>query len=109
QGEILNTRSKGSTALIDGLYLGLHEIKKSKKEKRALLLISDGGENSSRYTASELKNVVREADVMIYSIGILGRDATFGMMETLSEQTGGRFFSANGRNLPDIALKVGID
>ena len=70
--KILMTKSGGSTALIDALYLAIHEIGKSNKTKKALVLISDGGENNSRYTAAEIKNVVRETDVLIYTVAVGG-------------------------------------
>lgn len=115
ESQLLFSKSKGSTALLDAIYLGLHEMKKSKIPKKALLIISDGGDNHSRYTASEVRNIVRESDVLIYAIGVFHN---FGSPEELSgptllsniaEQTGGRAFAAGDRELPDIAAKIGID
>jgi ribosomal protein L34 len=63
-------RSKGRTALLDAVYLALHEMKKAKNPRKALLITSDGGDNSSRYTEGEIKNLVKEADVQVYAIGI---------------------------------------
>src|SRR5439155_12467248 len=88
--------AKGSTALLDAIYMGLHEIKKSKKNKKALLIISDGGDNHSRYTVGEVKNTVVEADVLIYAIGVFGGGMSAeeaggpGLLSHLAEQTGGR-------------------
>ena len=113
--EILMTRSGGSTALIDALYLALHEIQKSKKTKKALVLISDGGENNSRYTGAEIKNVVREADVLIYTVaiggGYSGADEQYGrgLMNHIAEMTGAHMYEAGAYDLPDIALKIGIE
>ena len=107
--------ARGSTALLDAIYMGLHEIKKSKKNKKALLIISDGGDNHSRYTLTEVQNLVRESDVLIYSIGVFGGFGTPeevggpGMLAHVSEQTGGRMFEANMMELPDIARKIGIE
>ncbi len=70
QNRLTFTQSKGRTALLDAVYLGLHTMKKGHNARKALLIISDGGDNSSRYTESEIKNLVREADVQIYAIGI---------------------------------------
>ena len=70
QNRLTFTQSKGRTALLDGVYLALHQMKKAHNPRKALLIISDGGDNSSRYTESEIKNLVREADVQIYAIGI---------------------------------------
>lgn len=120
QNKLTFTQSKGRTALLDGVYLGLHTAKKAKNARKALLIISDGGDNSSRYTESEVKNLVREADVQIYAIGIYengaGRGRTSeemagpGLLTEISEQTGGRAFQVDNLNeLPDIAAKIGIE
>src|SRR5205807_4145396 len=120
QNKLTFTQSKGRTALLDGIYLALHTMKKARNPRKALLLISDGGDNSSRYTESEIKNLVREADVQIYSIGIYepsgsrGRTAEElsgpGLLSELSEQTGGRHFAVeNLKELPDVAAKIGIE
>jgi len=98
----------------------MNEMKKAHNPRKAILVISDGGDNSSRYTQSEIKNLVREADVQIYAIGIFesmgGRSRTAeelsgpGLMTELAEQTGGRHFPVENINeLPDIAAKVGIE
>ena len=76
QSALTFTQSKGRTALLDSVYLAMHEMKKAHNPRKALLIISDGGDNSSRYTETEIKNRVREADVQIFAIGIfesLGR------------------------------------
>ncbi len=70
QNRLTFTQSKGRTALLDAIYLGLHEMKKAHNPRKALLVISDGGDNNSRYTEREIKNLVKEADVQIYAIGI---------------------------------------
>jgi len=110
--QLLFTHTRGSTALLDAVFLGLHEIKKSSKKRKALVVISDGGENNSRYTSTEIKNVVKESDVLIYSIGVfadpLYTDAG-GVLSNISEQTGGRMFRSRGNRLSDIARKISID
>jgi Ca-activated chloride channel homolog len=118
-GEIENqltfSKSKGSTALLDALMLAIHEMKKSKLDKKALLVISDGGDNHSRYTAAEVQEIVRESDVLIYSVGVFGGGSTPeeyggpGLLTAISEQTGGRMYPANANELPDIAHAIGID
>jgi Ca-activated chloride channel homolog len=109
------SRSRGSTSLLDAIYLALHEMKKSKMNKKALLIISDGGDNHSRYTVTEVNDVVRESDVLIYSIGVFGGGTTPeemggpALLSKISEQTGGRLFEANPAELPDIAKNIGIE
>ena len=70
QSALTFTQSRGRTALLDSVYLAMHEMKKAHNPRKALLIISDGGDNSSRYTETEIKNAVKEADVQIFAIGI---------------------------------------
>ena len=120
QNRLTFTQSKGRTALLDAVYLALHEMKKARNPRKALLILSDGGDNSSRYTESEIKNLVREADVQIYAIGIFepasGRGRTAeelsgpSLLSEIAEQTGGRHYPVENLNdLPDIAAKIGIE
>ena len=120
QNRLTFTQSKGRTALLDAIYLGLHEMKKAKNPRKALLVISDGGDNNSRYTEQEIKNLVKEADVQIYAIGIYeamaarGRTpeeaAGEGLMTEIAEQTGGRQYPVDNLNeLPDVAAKIGVE
>jgi Ca-activated chloride channel homolog len=120
QNQLTFTQSKGRTALLDGVYLALSTMKKARNPRKALIVISDGGDNNSRYTVSEVKNLVREADVQIYGIGIYENGGNRGrtpeeltgpeMLSDLSEPTGGRHFVVeNLSELPDVAAKIGIE
>jgi VWFA-related protein len=112
QSKLAFSKSKGSTALLDAIYLSLHELRRSHKRKKALLVISDGGDNHSRYTAKEVENVVRESDVLIYAIGIFAGDGAAEnpwLLNRIAEQTGARMFEAASFELPDIAQKIGIE
>jgi Ca-activated chloride channel homolog len=107
--EVLLTKSGGSTALFDGLYLAINEMRRSKKTKKALVLISDGGENHSRYTQRELENLVKESDVLIYTVLIGGFDEDAGLMNRIAAMTGAHMYPAAGYDLPDIARKIAIE
>jgi len=120
QNRLTFIQSKGRTALLDGIYMAMNQMKKARNPRKAILLISDGGDNSSRYTESEVRNAVREADVQIYAIGIFepigGRSRTPeelagpGLLTELTEQTGGRHFAVdNLAELPDVAAKIGLE
>lgn len=120
QNRLTFTQSRGRTALLDGVYLALHTMKKATNPRKALIVISDGGDNSSRYTESEIKNLVKEADVQIYAIGIYEPMASRGrtpeelsgpgLLTDISEPTGGRHFIVeNLAELPDVAAKIGIE
>jgi VWFA-related protein len=119
QNQLTFAQSKGRTALLDAIVLALHEMKKSPKKRKALLIISDGGDNSSRYSEGEVRNFIREGDVLIYAVGVFegagarGRTveeaAGPGLLSDVAEQTGGRHFPADVNELPDIAAKIGIE
>ena len=64
-------QAAGKTALWDGVYLGLEQMQHSSRQKKAMIVISDGGDNHSRYTETELKRIVEELDVRLYAI-VLG-------------------------------------
>ena len=120
EDKLSNVESQGLTALLDAVSLGIVAMKKSKNPRKALLIISDGGDNNSRYTAAEIKDLVRQADVEIYSMGVFDRFPLSlltaaelsgpKLLSELSEQTGGRAFSASdSRGLPAIATRIGIE
>ncbi len=120
ENKLTSVESQGLTALLDAVYMGLHEMKKAKNPRKALLIISDGGDNNSRYTADQIKSLVREADVQIYSMGVFERFPYLGisdaelsgprLLSQISEQTGGRAFAAStDSNLPSIATRIGIE
>jgi len=119
QNHLTFAQSKGRTALLDAIFLAMHELKKSQKNRKALLIISDGGDNSSRYTEAEVRTLVREADVLIYAVGVFepygSRSRTPeeaggpGLLNDLCEQTGGRHLPADVNELPDIAAKIGVE
>jgi Ca-activated chloride channel family protein len=115
ESQLTFSKSKGSTALLDAILLALQEMKHSKKNKKALLIISDGGDNNSRYTPKEVNRVVSESDVLIYSIGVFGNGSTPeeaggpGLLTQISEKTGGRLFPCNAVELPNIAKMIGIE
>jgi VWFA-related protein len=120
QNRLTFTQSKGRTALLDAVYLALAEMKKAKNPRKAILVISDGGDNSSRYTENEVRNRVKEADVQIYAIGIYEPVAARGrtpeeasgqsLLTEIAEITGGRQYPVDNVNeLPDIAAKIGVE
>ncbi len=120
QNQLTFSESRGRTALLDALFMALHEIRKSDKKRKALLIVSDGGDNASRYTETELRNLVREADVLIYAIGIYESDFARGrtpeeangpsLLNDIAEQTGGRHLPVdNLAEMPDVAAKIGVE
>ncbi len=118
QNRLIFTPAKGMTAMYDSVYLGLEKLKEGNNPKKALLLITDGEDNRSRYTFSNVKDFVKEQDVQIYGIGIvdnfnsqLGSGHTGrAMVEELSDLTGGRaFFPDSVYDLEDICTKIAVE
>jgi Ca-activated chloride channel homolog len=118
ESEMLTVTAKGKTALFDAIYLGLKQMRNAGKKKRALLIISDGGDNSSRYSEKDIKRLVREADTQLYAVGIFEpveyRSRTpeelYGptALNEITALTGGRSFAVDNLDyLPDIAAKIG--
>lgn len=118
QSKLNFAEAKGRTSLLDAIYLGLHEMRKAKHSRKVLLVFSDGGDNHSRYSESDIKRAVRESDVQIYAVGIFepygsrGRTPEElsgpGLLTEIAEMTGGRQFPVeNPNDLPDIARKIG--
>ena len=117
QGKLVYVVPQGRTALLDAIYMGVNKMKDAHNSKKALLIISDGGDNRSRYTENEIKSMVKEADVQIYAIGIFTPNPTQpeeaagpALLGDVSEVTGGRLFTINNPNeLADVATKIGIE
>jgi Ca-activated chloride channel homolog len=105
--QMLYAKTGGRTAMLDAIYLGLSKMKNAQHPRRALIVISDGGDNSSRYTPNELLRAAREADVQIYTIGIGGADYDMGFLRKLTENTGGRMYEGYG--WADTAEKISIE
>ena len=120
QNRMMFTASKGRTALLDAVYLGLSQMRGAHNGKRALLIISDGGDNHSRYNENDVKSFLKEADCQLYAIGIFDpigiRSRTTeelegpSLLSEMTEMTGGRVFPVgNLGELPDIAAKIGME
>jgi Ca-activated chloride channel homolog len=120
EDRLITVKAGGKTALLDAIYLGLNEMKKGTTDRKALLVISDGGDNHSRYTERDVKKAVKEADVEIYAVGIFEPLASRGrtpeeaggpgLLADLAQVSGGRMFSVEDPNeLPDIMEKISVE
>lgn len=111
--------ARGQTALYDAAYLGVEKVKQGRHQKRAMLLISDGQDNSSRYTYGELRKLLKEANVQIYCIGIVemggGSGSSLDMqgqaiLEEISQVTGGKaFFPRSPAELEDAVTRIALE
>lgn len=117
QNKLLFMIPKGSTSLLDAIYMGVTRMKTAQYPKKALLIVSDGGDNHSRYTEHDVRSAVKEADVMIYAIGLYDRyfqteEERLGpeLLSDITELTGGRAFEVDNPNdLVDVAAKIGME
>lgn len=115
ENQLLFTQPKGRTALLDAIYMGLRKMKGAKYGKKALLIISDGGDNHSLYTKKDVKAAAKESDVMIYAIGTFDRyvptaEESRGpeLLSHLAAPTGGQAFSLDNEiSLPAVASHIG--
>ena len=94
----------GWTALNDAIYLAVQRMKPAKNSRRALFVLTDGGDNNSRYTETEIRRLVQESDVRVYSIGIFERSS---FLEKLGMDSGGRaYFAHRLEDLPRTIDKL---
>ncbi|HUF05312.1 MAG TPA: VWA domain-containing protein [Aridibacter sp.] len=109
---------KHNTALYDACYLGVERVTRGTHQKKALLIISDGQDNSSRYNSKEVRRLLKESDVVIYSVGIMdGRDASSmeGMqgqafLDELSGVTGGKsFYPSSAVEMDEIFERIALE
>jgi Ca-activated chloride channel homolog len=114
EARMVMLRPENRTALIDAMYLGVSKLRDAKYTRKALLVVSDGGDNRSRYTQGELTRAVRESEVQIYSVGIFDAYAPTveeqngpQLLHDLSDVTGGRLFVVRDvQDLSDIAQRI---
>ena len=120
QSKLTLAQPGGLTALFDAAQMALREMQKAKNPRKAIVIISDGGDNNSRYSAREIESLVREADVQVYAMGVFQSSILGGstkeeisgprLLSQLAEQTGGRAFTASDPNdLPNVAARIAIE
>jgi len=98
---------KGWTSLYDAIYLSMNRIKRATYSRKVLLVVSDGGDNNSRYTEREIKDLVKEADVRIFAISIFDRSPS---LEAIAEESGGRSYRVRKlEDLPGLAADIGAE
>ena len=111
-------QTKSNTALYDACYLGVERVQRGTHAKRALLLISDGQDNNSRYTFNELRRVLKESDIVLYAVGILGGSdvgSSLGMegqsiLDELAGVSGGKaFYPRSSAEMDDIFEQIALE
>jgi len=115
ENALVFTHPQGTTSLLDGVYLGLHEIKKAHTPRKALVIVSDGGDNDSRYTLHELDDLAAESDTEIFAIGIFQNPRTTeelngpALLANLANHSGGvNFIVHNIKDIRTAMTKIGV-
>jgi len=114
RGHLLFTKPKGSTSLIDAIVMAISHMRSARYQRKALVIISDGGDNRSRYTEKEVKSLIKEADVLVYSIGVFDtefrtKEERLGpeLLATISGLTGASAYTLdNPKHLPVVAEHI---
>ena len=117
EARLQTVRAGRRTALLDAIYYGVNKMKQARYDRKAILIVSDGGDNRSRYTENEVRNLVRESDVEMFSIGIFDAYAATTeerngplLLHDLSEETGGQLFRVDDiSDMTDIATKISAE
>jgi len=114
-GRLAQAQAEGHTALLDGMYLGLQQMKKARHLRKALLVVSDGGDNHSRFSARDVRSLALESDADVYAIESRRASSMWvpeqnGLLDGLAEQTGGRDYLVDDlREAAQAAEKIGLE
>ncbi len=109
---------KSQTALYDAVYLGIERVTRGSHQKRAMLIISDGQDNSSRYNFSEVRRLMKESDVVTYAVGILDRGDMTGalgmqgqaFLDEITSVTGGKaFYPSSDVEMDEIFERIALE
>jgi len=112
---LVTSQARGRTSLLDAIYMGIRKMKDARYSRRALLILSDGGDNHSRYTERDVTNAVKEADVVIYAVGTYDRyvstqEELLGpeLLQSVSSVTGGQAYTlTNEAEMPVVTRSIG--
>lgn len=121
QSKLAAMQAKGNTALADAIYLSLLKLHTAKYERKAIVVISDGGDNASRNSLRHVKNLAREADAQVYAIDVCDAPSVlftkkleerFGRqwLTQVSEVSGGRTIAVDdARKIPEAAAQISLE
>jgi Ca-activated chloride channel family protein len=121
QSKIAAIEAKGNTALADAIYLSLLKLHSAKYQRRALVVISDGGDNASRNSLRKVKDLAKEADAQVYAIDVCDAPSVlftkkleerFGRqwLSHVSEVSGGRTIAVDDANkIPEAAAQISLE
>ncbi len=108
-GSLSNIKTGGNTALYDAVYLGIDRVSRGSHNKKAIIIISDGMDNNSRYSFSEMRRFMKEADVIIYAVGIGVEYEGYPVLRQLAEATGGKAFYGTDGSLDELFERIALE
>lgn len=116
ENDLVTVHSKGRTSLLDAIYMGLRKLRNGRYSRRALLILSDGGDNHSRYTEHDVKSAIRESDVLVYAVGtydhyVNSQEELLGpeLLQSITGLTGGQTFTLTNENeMPKVTRAIGV-
>jgi Ca-activated chloride channel family protein len=118
---IVHTKTVGRTSLLDAIHMAILQMKKATNSRKAIVVVSDGGDNCSRYSFGQIKNALVESDVQLYAMGIFDPEDSAkkrppeevkgpGLLSELAELSGGRHYPIDDLNeLPHISERIGLE
>jgi len=116
QRDLISREAQGYTAFLDAVYLALQNVRLGSYPRKALLMITDGEDNHSRYTLDDVKEMLKESDVQLYAIGpvyapnVKRRVPGRVLLEELAEVTGGRAVFPNSiGDLEGICAQISLE
>ena len=105
--------ARGRTALFDGLSAGLDYLRRGRYERKVLVLVSDGGDNASRATFSDVMTKTLTSNALIYTVALVDpveRDANPKLLKRLAEASGAEAFApADARGITDALQRIARD
>jgi VWFA-related protein len=118
---IVRIRTVGRTSLLDAIHMAILQMKRARNARKAIVIVSDGGDNCSRYSVGQIKNALLESDVQVYAMGIFDFDDSGKkrppeevngpkLLNELAELSGGRHYPIDDLNdLPRISERIGLE
>jgi len=105
--------AQGMTALYDAIEAGLQHLKQGKRDKKVLIVVSDGGDNASRRRLDQVLQDAARSDAIIYTIGVFDEDDADrnpGVLRRIARATGGQaFFPPTSADVTPVCERIAAD
>ena len=106
--------ARGQTALYDAVYAGINHLQLAHRDKKALIVVSDGGDDASKHTLTDVLALARRSQTVIYSIGLVGGGASEEedpkVLRRLCDETGGvAIFPEAAESVSEVSTRIAQD